>query len=185
MKEIRLHGRGGQGAQVAAGYLANALERDGKYASSFPRFQGQRRGGVTTTFLRFDDNFIRERCEIENPDCLIVTDPALGRMPLIFQGLQPGGVLIIDTPNPITQQAHPNLKTVGMIDATGIAWKEFGTPITNTCLMGAFARTTGWITMDAILSCLEEYYSGELLRKNKRMAQIGFDQTQVIEFGGA
>ena len=184
MQEIRLHGRGGQGAQVAAGYLANALERDGHYAASFPRFTGTRRGGVTTAFVRMDDEPILERCEIYTPDCLIVTDPALGRMPAIYEGLRPGGVLIIDSPQPITDRRHPNLKAAGAIDATDLAWKEFGTPITNTCLMGAFARVTGLVRMETVLACLADYYSGELLAKNRKMAQMGYDLVHVTEFGG-
>ena len=185
MYEIRLHGRGGQGAQVAAGYLANALERDGRYAASFPRFTGTRRGGVTTAFVRVDDERILERCEIYTPDCLIVTDPALGRMPAIYEGLRPGGTLVIDAPQAIVEPLHPNLAIAGVVDATGLAWKQFGTPITNTCLMGAFARVTGRVSMDSVLACLGDYYSGELLQKNREMARMGYDLVHVTQFGGA
>ena len=44
MKQIRLHGRGGQGAALASQMLANAFVVEGKHAASFPLFGFERRG---------------------------------------------------------------------------------------------------------------------------------------------
>lgn len=44
MIEIRMHGRGGQGAVIAAKILASAIFKEGKYAQSFPSFGVERRG---------------------------------------------------------------------------------------------------------------------------------------------
>ena len=40
MYDIRLHGRGGQGAVICGNMLAAALAEEGKYALSFPLFAG-------------------------------------------------------------------------------------------------------------------------------------------------
>jgi len=60
MKEIRLHGRGGQGVVMGAEMLAYAFVLEGKFASSFPTFGAERRGAPVAAFLRFDEKPIRE-----------------------------------------------------------------------------------------------------------------------------
>jgi len=44
MKEIRIHGRGGQGVVMGAEMLAYAFVLEGQYASAFPTFGAERRG---------------------------------------------------------------------------------------------------------------------------------------------
>ena len=77
MRELRIHGRGGQGTVIASKLLAVALFREGDWVQSFPAFGVERRGAPVTAFLRLDDDLIRLRCEITEPDDLIVLDPTL------------------------------------------------------------------------------------------------------------
>jgi 2-oxoacid:acceptor oxidoreductase gamma subunit (pyruvate/2-ketoisovalerate family) len=44
MIEIRIHGRGGQGAVVASKVMASAFFKQGKWVQSFPSFGAERRG---------------------------------------------------------------------------------------------------------------------------------------------
>ena len=44
MYEIRIHGRGGQGAVLAGGILATALVLEGKFVVAVPSFGFERRG---------------------------------------------------------------------------------------------------------------------------------------------
>lgn len=48
MIEVRLHGRGGQGAVIGANILAEAAMREGKYVQAFPLFGAERRGAAST-----------------------------------------------------------------------------------------------------------------------------------------
>ena len=68
MREIRIHGRGGQGAVVASKFLAVALFREESWVQSFPAFGVERRGAPVTAFLRVADSPINLRCEIYEPD---------------------------------------------------------------------------------------------------------------------
>ena len=77
MIEIRFHGRGGQGAVIASKVLASAIYKQGQYAQSFPSFGVERRGAPVAAFTRIDDKPILIRCEIYQPDHLIVLDPTL------------------------------------------------------------------------------------------------------------
>lgn len=180
MKEITWHGRGGQGAVLAAKVLATAFMKEGKAAMTFPKYGGERRGAPVTAFNRFDEKPIRRKTQIYYPDCVIVIDPRLKRTVDIFAGIKPNGILVIDSPQQVTERMNPNLAVVGSIDATGIGLEEIGRPITNTCMLGAFARTTGWVSIDSIISGMEEIFSGELLRKNVKCAQRGYEETKVV-----
>lgn len=184
MKEIRLHGRGGQGVAVASRMLSSAFVAEGKWASGFPMFGVERRGAPVVAFARFDDGPIREKTQIYSPDCLIVTDPRLidSLRNIIFEGIKPQGILIVNASVPIKGVLHNNLQTLGCIDATGICLQEIGMPATNTCMLGAFARTTGWLKLDSVVQSLKEYFAGEVLRKNIRCAQRGFAEVAVRQF---
>src|SRR3990172_12253327 len=182
MKEIRLHGRGGQGAVIAAEMLAAAFVKEGKYAVAFPMFGFERRGAPLMAFLRFDDKPIRQRTQVYAPDCLIITDPSLRHSSGIFHGFQPGGTLIINIAHPPEERMHPNLQVLGAVDATGIALQVMGKPITNTCMLGAFANATGWLKLESLVSCFKDYFAGRLLEDNVQCAERGYQETKVMEF---
>ena len=54
MIEIRIHGRGGQGAVIASQILAQATFRDDMHVQAFPAFGSERRGAPVTAFFRLD-----------------------------------------------------------------------------------------------------------------------------------
>ena len=51
MKEIRIHGRGGQGSVTAAELVAVAAFEDGKWSQAFPYFGTERRGAPVTGWV--------------------------------------------------------------------------------------------------------------------------------------
>ena len=89
MKEIRLHGRGGQGVVMASDILATAFVAEGNYATAFPSFGVERRGAPVSAFVRFDDKDIRERTHVYYPYCLIFTDPFFKDVKEVYTGLKP------------------------------------------------------------------------------------------------
>ena len=182
MKEIRFHGRGGQGAVLAARMLARAFVAEGKFVASFPMFGFERRGAPVVAFTRIDDKPVREKTQIYNPDCLVVIDPTLMKLPALFSGLKPEGILILNSPQPLKNQPDDNLKIGGMINATQIALDEIGRDIPNTCILGAFAAATGWLDLQSILSCLGDYLKGDVLQRNLRSAERGYREVEVIRW---
>jgi 2-oxoacid:acceptor oxidoreductase gamma subunit (pyruvate/2-ketoisovalerate family) len=182
VKEIRIHGRGGQGAVMAARMLASAFVIEGKSVASFPMYGFERRGAPVVAFTRVDDKQIREKTQIYTPDCLVVIDPGLMTLPTLFTGLKPEGILILNSPKKLDNQPDANLKIVGLIDATHIAVEEIGRDIPNTCLLGAFAAASGWLKLDSILSCLSEYLSGDMLQRNLKSAERGYKEVEVIKW---
>src|SRR5512135_2869983 len=100
MRELRIHGRGGQGAVIASKLLASALFHEGRWVQSFPAFGVERRGAPVTAFLRIDEVPIRLRCEVTAPDALIVLDPTLIQAVDVTAGLKPGGSILINADGP-------------------------------------------------------------------------------------
>jgi 2-oxoacid:acceptor oxidoreductase gamma subunit (pyruvate/2-ketoisovalerate family) len=181
VKEIRFHGRGGQGAVTAARMLASAFVQEGKYVASFPMYGFERRGAPVQAFTRLDDKPIREKNQVYTPDCMVVVDPTLLKLNTLFAGLKPDGILIVNSPN-FNTQMDKNIKVAGVIDATKIAVEEIGRDIPNTCLCGAFAATTQWVKLESILNCLKDYLSGDMLQRNIRSAERGYREVKVIKW---
>lgn len=182
MKEIRLHGRGGQGAASMGEMLATAFVSEGKYSVAFPMFGFERRGAPVSAFLRFDDKPIREKTQIYSPDCLIILDPVQVKSPMTYAGLKPQGILVANAAQPLKEKPNENVTIAGIVDATGIALEELGIPAFNTCMMGAFAAIIQWVKLDSILSVLEKYFKGEILKKNLKATERGFHEVEVVEW---
>jgi 2-oxoacid:acceptor oxidoreductase gamma subunit (pyruvate/2-ketoisovalerate family) len=182
VKEIRFHGRGGQGAVVAARILASAFVAEGKYVASFPMYGFERRGAPVVAFTRVDDKPIMEKTQIYYPDCMLVIDSGLLKLPTLFAGLKPGGALVINSKQTLKTRPNENVKIAGVINATKIAVEEIGRDIPNTCLLGAFAAATGWLQLKSLLACLPDYLSGDMLQRNLKSAERGFKEVEVIKW---
>src|SRR5690606_2720688 len=111
----------------------------------------ERRGAPVVSFLRCSDREIRQLTNIYTPDCIICVDPTLARSVDIFAGLKPGGALVQATHQSIDDVVVADtVGTVGLCNAVQIALEIFKRPITNTLMLGAFARTTGVVSLDAL-----------------------------------
>jgi 2-oxoacid:acceptor oxidoreductase gamma subunit (pyruvate/2-ketoisovalerate family) len=160
MRELRIHGRGGQGAVIASKLLASALFLEGKSVQSFPAFGVERRGAPVTAFLRLSDGPILLRCEITEPDDLIVLDPTLISAVDVTGGLKPGGTILVNADG--GPESFPKLAArfrVATVDASEIARRHgLGTktqPIVNTAILGAFAAFSGIVTLEAVCRAIE------------------------------
>ncbi len=161
MIEIRLHGRGGQGAVVGANILAEAAMREGKYVQAFPLFGAERRGAAVQAFLRVDTKHIYLKDIVERPDHVIVLDAGLikTKAAQVDKGLKAGGWILInshESPEAFDFSADFSVAT---IDASSIAVKHrLGTaqaPIVNTAIIGGFIKLIDLVSLDALLRAVE------------------------------
>lgn len=170
VKQIRMHGRGGQGAALASTILALAAFKEGKYVNSFPSFGSERRGAPVATFVKISDEELMPRCKVYHPDILVIFDYTLMEMPSIFDGLKEGGMVLINAPQDeqgdIFEKVRSSLNLpkkvkVFMVDANAIA-KEAGLggdaiPAINAVMLGAFTRMmNGLISMNSLVGALQE-----------------------------
>ena len=178
MKEIRIHGRGGQGSVTAAELLSIAAFSDGKFSQAFPAFGVERRGAPVQAFMRLDSMPIRIRSQIYEPDYVIVQDPTLIDVVNVVGGLKDTGALIINTKESpeyfINKKLNTNAKIM-TVDATKIAMDIMGVPIVNTVLLGAFAAATGEVAVTSIQEAVKERFPGKVGENNAQAIQNAYD----------
>jgi 2-oxoacid:acceptor oxidoreductase gamma subunit (pyruvate/2-ketoisovalerate family) len=137
----------------------------------------ERRGAPVTAYLRFDDSFIWEKSRVYHPDFIIVTDQVIANNKSTYLGLKKNGTIIANSSEASAIYNLSSARVLGCVDATKIAVEEMGREITNTCLLGAFIAVTELVSLGALFSTFERYFSGEILTLNKRCAQRGFEES--------
>jgi len=185
MHEVRIHGRGGQGAVLLSKILAKALVAEGKFATAIPSFGFERRGAPVAAYMRYDEREIRAMTNIYAPDIIICIDPTVARAVDIFAGMKPGGTLVQTTQKPLERLTlPPSLARVGLCDAVAIALEIFGKPITNSIMLGAFARTTGIVALETLQDGLESaQFRDAGLAQNLSALERGYAGTAVYDLG--
>lgn len=170
MIEIRFHGRGGQGTVVATILLAKAFFQAGYQVQSFPFFGVERRGAPVEAYVRVDKEKILLRTNVNFPDHIVVQDRTLLSSIDVTRGLKPGGWILVNSPGPADFRSCGKFQ-MAYVDASRIAFKHrLGTrthPISNTPMIGAFARILGMPPLEAIVAAIREDVPGEAARNVK------------------
>jgi pyruvate ferredoxin oxidoreductase gamma subunit/2-oxoisovalerate ferredoxin oxidoreductase gamma subunit len=181
MIEIRIHGRGGQGAVVASLILARAGHAEGWNVQVFPEFGVERRGVPVTAFARLDRQPIYLRTRVYRPDHIIVLDPALVQFIDVTAGLKENGWVVMNSSRPPSEFRFSDTYRVATVDANSIAARhKIGTPtspIVNTAMVGAFARATGFVSLKSLSSAIEETIAGPASASNIQACLDAFDST--------
>lgn len=180
MKEIRIHGRGGQGSVVLAELLGIAAFKEGKYCLAFPYLGGggERRGAPVQGFARIDDKPVRVREKIQNPDCVIIQDTSIMDVADVFKGIKENGTVIVNTHEKEFPCPRADLKVVA-VDAGRIAMESLGRPIMNTALLGAFAKVTGEISIQSVEETIRGRFEEELVEGNIKAARSAYDAVRL------
>jgi len=184
IKEIRIHGRGGQGGVTLAEIIARAAYKEGKWVQAFPYFGAERRGAPVKAFARISDEPILVRSQIYNPDYVIVLDESLLDVANVTEGLKENGTIIINTtlrPEEVDISGYK----IATVDATGIALElgllVAGLPVVNTAMAGAFAKATGEITIESVVEAIKEEWKGAAGEKNAKAAILAYERLSLME----
>jgi len=162
MIEIRLHGRGGQGAVIASRILSYAFFLEGKFAQSFPTFGAERRGAPVAAFVRMADHFINLRSQVVSPDYVIVMAARLAETVEVAAGMKEGGILLINSEHPASFYSHlvKNCRLV-TVNANELALRHhLGSPtmpLVNAPILGAFAAVSGLLSLDTLIKALPRF----------------------------
>jgi len=176
MKEISIHGRGGQGSLVLAQFMAIAALADGKYGQAFPFLGGggERRGKAIMAFCRLSDRPIRLRSRVSHADYVILQDVTILNEVDVAAGLRPGGMILVNTDKPAEQLALSGDFSVFTFSAEDLAREILGRPIMNTALLGAFAAMTGELSLDATVQAVQSKFPGTLGEKNAQVVKQSY-----------
>lgn len=145
---IRWHGRGGQGLQTAAFLLAEGMINCGMEAQGFPEYGPEKSGAPVTAYNRISKKRILTHQSIKNPDVVIILDPTMISKDGDFKnplnaiwnlGVTEKTKILANTPREFPRNNCCTEK-IYTIDATSIARRLLGKPITNTTLIGVLVR---------------------------------------------
>jgi len=181
--EIRWHGRGGQGAVTSAELLAQAAINEGKYAQAFPSFGPERRGAPVMAFVRISQQQpIKIRAEITQPDVVVVLDPSLLAIMKVASGLKPGGLAVVNTRKSAEQikQEFGISERVATVNGTQIARELLGVPITNTTMIGAVVKATGIVDMESLVEPINKRF-GRIADRNVNAMKRAYQETVIKE----
>jgi 2-oxoacid:acceptor oxidoreductase gamma subunit (pyruvate/2-ketoisovalerate family)/2-oxoacid:acceptor oxidoreductase delta subunit (pyruvate/2-ketoisovalerate family) len=188
MYEVRFHGRGGQGAVMAAQALASAAFQEGGYATAFPFFGAERRGAPVLAFTRIDKKRIYRKTQVYEPDFVVVLDEGLIEGVNVVEGLKKGGMVIVNSakkPEEIDVGIDVKLATV---DATSVALEVLKQPATNSAILGAIAKVTGLVTIESVEKGIMQVFGDRLGPKvgelNGKAARVAYDRTIIGESHG-
>jgi pyruvate ferredoxin oxidoreductase gamma subunit len=182
MKEIRIHGRGGQGAVTTAKILGEAAIHEGKWAWKSTSYGGERRGAPVQAFVRIDSNPIRETHQVIEPNCLLILDQTLPQEIDVTLGLQKPGIVVYNTTKKPKEIEFAQGNKIATLDAISISNELFGTrsiPIVNTSMMGALIKTTGYLNMESLFDPIMKTFPGVRGEKNIEAVKRGFNNTKI------
>jgi len=148
--EIRWHGRGGQGIKTACEFVAAVAIHQGKFSQGFPEYGPERSGAPMKGFTRISPERIREHCAVYNPDVVVVLDDSLFHSENVCEGLRENGSVIVNTTKPPAEFSGFCQGSIWTVDATRISLEEIGRPIPNMPMIGALARVTGLLDLEAV-----------------------------------
>lgn len=177
MLEIRIHGRGGQGAVTAAELLSVAAFDEGWHAQAFPTFGSERTGAPVVAFCRLDDQPIRIHEPITEPHAVLIQDPTLLHQVRVFEGLRPDAYVLVNTSKSLTELGLHELATdlrpdrMMTVPATALAREHLGRPLPNTALLGAFAALTGTVSIESVADAIRHRFRGQVGEGNVAAAQ--------------
>jgi 2-oxoacid:acceptor oxidoreductase gamma subunit (pyruvate/2-ketoisovalerate family) len=180
-KEIRWHGRGGQGAWTASELLAKAAILEGKYIQSFPEFGPERMGAPMRSFTRISDHPINLHCSIYTPDIAVVLDPTLLKTVKVTEGLSEEGILIINSredPDVLRNQLNFTGQEVWVIPATDIAVKLLGRPITNTAMLGAVTKASGIVDLQSLEKVIIDRFPKKIAERNIELVKMSYREAR-------
>lgn len=174
--EIRFHGRGGQGAWTASLLLAQAGLLENKQIQSFPAFGPERAGAPMAAFTRISDEPIQIHSSVYEPDMSVVLDPTLIG-PAVIEGFKSSSKLVVNTSESgesVKKRLSLIENEVWTVDATALAIRVMGVPITNTALLGAVVKASDMVKLESILAVVKERFSGKTRDQNLEVVQTAY-----------
>jgi 2-oxoacid:acceptor oxidoreductase gamma subunit (pyruvate/2-ketoisovalerate family) len=179
LREIRWHGRGGQGVVTVSRLLAYGALREGKHVQAFPEFGPERTGAPILGFTRISDEPIEIHSQVYAPNSVVVLDPTLLTSIDATEGLVSNGHLVLNSEKKASELRSSFKRTdisCHTVDATRIALDVLGRPIFNTAMLGALIKVDPLTKLDSIIKALKERFPGPLAEKNAEAIRVAYEK---------
>ena len=177
MYEIEFIGRGGQGAKTASEIFARAALKKGLYVQSFPDYGPERKGAPVRAFTRTSTEPIRGCSSEANPDVIVIIDPTLIILDGTLFNTREGQIVIVNS-----SSAPKLMGKIFTVNANAIALELLKAPITNTTMLGAVSKATGYFSLEELKQEITEEFSNklspELLKNNIAAAERAYNEVK-------
>lgn len=183
--EVRVHGRGGQGAVLAVTLAAEVAFCNGYYPQAFPFFGAERRGAPVAAFLRYSSSPLMPRCRITRPDCVAVFDPLSLPAETFMVGLKSGGMLLLNStkgnlPRGLENDQDRKIFTVDAAHiAAGCGLIFSGVPLISSVMLGALVRVLQLAPQETFTAALQGKFPG-YEKENLAGARRGFLEVREV-----
>lgn len=179
--DVRINGRGGQGAVTASRLIAEAAILEGQYVHAFPNFGPERAGAPVTSFARICPKPFTEKTEVYEPAIVVVIDPTLLDDVPVAEGLKDGGTIVVNYEGmkeslvKYFEGIHANIYKVA---GSKIALEEIGRNVPNLVMLGALIKVTKLVKLDSLLKVTTSRFPGVLGEKNVSAIQRAYDEVE-------
>lgn len=179
LREVRWHGRGGQGVVTVSRLLAYGALMEGKHVQAFPEFGPERTGAPILGFTRISDEPIEIHSQVYAPSSVVVLDPTLLTSIDVTEGLVSDGRLVLNSEKKASELRRSFKRTdisCYAVDATRIALDVLGRPIFNTAMLGALIKVDPLVRLDSISKVIAERFTGSLGEKNTEAIRLAYEK---------
>lgn len=187
--EIAIYGRGGQGAKTAGDLLTRAFHIVGIRSHGQPRYTADRMGAPVSYAIRLslDGSPIYDRSWVRSPEIAAVFDFTLFEELGLRRMVREDGTIVLNISGREEIPVEISKYKLSFIDANSIA-RRFGLingtiPIVGTIMCGAFAKVTGMITLESIISALSDVLRGKpkrILDLNVMAVELGYKEAEAL-----
>jgi len=181
VKQIKIHGLGGQGVVTGAEIFAQAVALgELKYAQTIPAYGHERRGAPVYADVIMDEKPIKLKSFVYAPDCVVIFDLSVIRDHGVdvMRGTGPNTVFIVNA-----SDAHDfdfGRHVAYYVDARQISLDTIQRDIPNSAMLGAMA-SAGLAEIDSVTNALRESFGGAKGDANAQAAQRAFKETQKYD----
>ncbi len=172
IKSVIIAGFGGQGIMLMGKIIAEAAMFEGLNVTWLPSYGPEMRGGTANCTVIIGDEPIGSPV-VDSPDVVVAMN--IPSMIKFEEVLKKDGIMLINSSVIDREPTRKDIK-VYKIDANKIADMVGNTKVLNMVTLGAFAKITGFIKIEAIGKALEETFAS----KNKKLVDLNL---QAVENG--
>jgi 2-oxoacid:acceptor oxidoreductase gamma subunit (pyruvate/2-ketoisovalerate family) len=154
--------------------------KEQKYIQSFPAFGPERAGAPITSFTRISDEPIYLHSSVYEPDVVVVLDPTL-LGPAVVDGMKPETKMVVNTdqsPKALRESLGIEGGKIYVLDATSLALKVLGRPITNTAMLGAVVKATAVVKLDSLMAAAGERFGGRIGELNLELIKTAYEEAR-------
>jgi 2-oxoglutarate ferredoxin oxidoreductase subunit gamma len=171
---VIMSGFGGQGVISGGIMLAYAGMIEDKHVTFFPAYGAEMRGGTANCSVVVSSDPVASPV-VGNPDTLmIMNEPSLARFE---NSLKPDGLMLINTSLVNSKPTRTDI-TVVEVPVSDLAEEVGNIKTANMVMLGAYAKKTGAISVDALKNSIQKVY----LRANEAMVEMN---KKAIDKGAA